>query len=79
MFSTTTLTSIQQDPAHSDGFRIGSIACVSLVPLAGPILVPILLDKLGHPNPSSGKGKGKGWQELDEEAKDGTSFVWISV
>ena len=61
------------------GFSLSSIAFVSLVPLAGPVLVPILLDKLEDGNRRSAAGNEEK-EELDElEVKDGTNFVWISV
>ncbi|GAA5914837.1 uncharacterized protein JCM6883_005635 [Sporobolomyces salmoneus] len=89
MFSTTSILSFREDTSTAAsgarggrGFQLSSIAFISLLPLAGPILVPILLDKLPHPPRTSdpGEKEEEGADRDDElEVEDGTSFVWISV
>ncbi|GAA6009843.1 hypothetical protein JCM11491_000835 [Sporobolomyces phaffii] len=58
----------------SRGFKLALIACTSLVPLVGPVLVPIQLDRIDRSDPED---------EEDDDAlahpQDGSSFVWISV
>ncbi|GAA5955976.1 hypothetical protein JCM3765_000059 [Sporobolomyces pararoseus] len=84
MLAATSLLSVKQDsaaptPTRGGGLSLSSIAFISLVPLAGPVLVPILLDKVDDWSSRSTVGIEEK-EELEElEVKDGTNFVWISV
>lgn len=81
MISPSTIISIQQDLSlrqaqpTTQPIKLKSIAFASLIPLAGPVLVPILLDKRKQVEGEKSKG---GKDELGTPP-DGTSFAWISV
>ncbi|GAA5980117.1 hypothetical protein JCM5350_001769 [Sporobolomyces pararoseus] len=81
MISPSTIISIQQDLSLRQAqpitqpIKLKSIAFASLIPLAGPVLVPILLDKRKQVQGEKSEG---GRDELGTPP-DGTSFAWISL
>lgn len=77
MLATSSILSVREDSSNSVGFRLGSIALTSLIPLAGPVLVPILLDKLKRAEQTSSVIE----EEMGEceEARDGSAFAMIAV
>ena len=77
MLAASSILSVREDSSNSAGFRLTSIAITSLVPLAGPILVPILLDKLERAQRDSGLTREEAGEA--EEARDGSAFAMIAA